>query len=92
MKGNKLLAVPDTRRNGKLLINANRKGRIAKKHMSGLATIRPSDRRRLRAVFEYANTAALLFEQNGVAGPHLTGREYRRVNSRAFPVLLNDAF
>ena len=43
-------------------------------------------------VSEYANTAALLFEQNGVAGPHLTGREDRRVNSRALPVLLNDAF
>ena len=43
-------------------------------------------------VSEYANSAALLFEQNGVAGPHLTGREDRRVNSRALPVLLNDAF
>ncbi len=40
----------------------------------------------------YANTAELLFEHYGVAGAHFTGHEDHCVNSRALPVLLNDAF
>jgi hypothetical protein len=68
------------------------------KDLSGNPTIRPrppaseGKPQDSGIVTESANTSALRFEQNSVAGPHLAGREDRRVDSRALPVLLNDAF